>query len=159
MYIKYNYYDINKFYNFLGDKMKNKLKNRISSNKGFTMQDLLIACFTIIAFVGIISSLMYTVYKTNIKARLMSQMTVYSVKILENIDKISYEEVQTKTAQEYKNEFSIPDGFDVQIQISNYAENSNASNDVIKIINLKLSYRFGNETEEFAVTKLKIKEI
>lgn len=159
MYIKYNYYDINKFYNFLGDKMKNKLKNRISSNKGFTMQDLLIACFIIIAFVGIISSLMYTVYKTNIKARLMSQMTVYSVKILENIDKISYEEVQTKTAQEYKNEFSIPDGFDVQIQISNYAENSNASNDVIKIINLKLSYRFGNETEEFAVTKLKIKEI
>lgn len=159
MYIKYNYYDINKFYNFLGDKMKNKLKNRISSNKGFTMQDLIIACFIIIAFVGIISSLMYTVYKTNIKARLMSRMTVYSVKILENIDKISYEEVQTKTAQEYKNEFSIPDGFDVQIQISNYVENSNDSNDVIKIINLKLSYRFGNETEEFAVTKLKIKEI
>ncbi len=159
MYIKYNYYDINKFYNFLGDKMKNKLKNRISSNKGFTMQDLIIACFIIIAFVGIISSLMYTVYKTNIKAKLMSQMTVYSVKILENIDKISYEEVQTKTAQEYKNEFSIPDGFDVQIQISNYAENSNASNDVIKIINLKLSYTLGNETEEFAVTKLKIKEI
>ncbi len=139
--------------------MKKKIKSKINSNKGFTIQDLLVACFIIIIFVGTISSLMYTVYKTNIKARLMSQMTVYAVKILENIDKISYEEVQTKTADEYKDEFSIPDEFNVQIQISNYTENSNSINDVIKVVNLKLSYTFVNETEEFVVTRLKIKEI
>lgn len=139
--------------------MRNNLNNKINSEKGFTMQDLLIACFIIIVFVGIISSLMYTVYKINLKTKLMSQMTVYAVKILENIDKISYEEVQTKTAQEYKNEFSIPNGFDVQIQISNYIEDADSIDDVIKIVNLKLSYTFRNETEEFTVTRLKIKEI
>ena len=137
--------------------MKNKIKNKIKSNKGFTIQDLLVACLIIIIFVGIISSLMYTAYKINIKTKLMCQMTVYAVKILENIDKISYEEVQTKTANEYKDEFSIPNGFNVEIEISDYANNN--INDVIKIVNLKLSYTLGNETEEFEVTRLKIKEI
>lgn len=139
--------------------MKNKIKNKLISNKGFTIQDLLIACFIIILFVGIIYSLMITVYKTNVKATLTSEMTIYAVKILENIDKISYEEVQTKTSEEYINEFSIPDLYNVEIEISNYVENANNLNDVIKIVNLKLSYTFQGETEEFSVTRLKIKEI
>ena len=136
-----------------------KIKLNLKSNKGFTMQDLLIALFFIVLFVGIISSMMYAVYKLQMKANLMSQMTMYSVQILEDIDKISYEEVQKKTAQEYRNQFSIPAGFNINIEISNYGEGIENVQDVMKIVKLTLSYTFNNETEEFTVQRLKIKEI
>lgn len=136
-----------------------KIKLNFKSNKGFTMQDLLIALFFIVLFVGIISSMMYAVYKLQMKANLMSQMTMYSVQILEDIDKISYEEVQKKTAQEYRNQFSIPAGFNINIEVSNYGEGIENVQDVMKIVKLTLSYTFSNETEEFTVQRLKIKEI
>lgn len=136
-----------------------KIKLNFRSNKGFTMQDLLIALFFIVLFVGIISSMMYAVYKLQMKANLMSQMTMYSVQILEDIDKISYEEVQKKTAQEYRNQFSIPAGFNINIEVSNYGEGIENVQDVMKIVKLTLSYTFSNETEEFMVQRLKIKEI
>lgn len=136
-----------------------KIKLNFKSNKGFTMQDLLIALFFIVLFVGIISSMMYAVYKLQMKANLMSQMTMYSVQILEDIDKISYEEVQKKTAQEYRNQFSIPAGFNINIEVSNYGEGIENVQDVMKIVKLTLSYTFSNETEEFMVQRLKIKEI
>lgn len=136
-----------------------KIKLNFKSNKGFTMQDLLIALFLIVLFIGIISSMMYAVYKLQVKANLMSQMTMYSVQILEDIDKISYEEVQKKTVQEYRNQFSIPAGFNINIEISNYGEGIKNVQDVMKIVKLTLSYTINNETEEFTVQRLKIKEI
>ena len=41
---------------------KTKFKNLIKSNKGFTMQDLIIATLIITIFVGLIGTLMYSVY-------------------------------------------------------------------------------------------------
>lgn len=139
--------------------MINKIKNKLKSNKGFTIQDVLIACFIITVFVGVITTLLYSVYRENIKATLMSKMTVYAVQILENIDKISYEEVQNKTISEYREEFSIPEGFNIQIEISNYGENSASRDDVIKIIKLTISYTMGDVPEEISIKRLKIKEI
>ena len=135
------------------------MKNKLKSNSGFTLQDLLIACFFIIIFIGTISTMMYKVNKTNIKANLTAQMIIYSVQILENIDKISYEDVETKTVDEYREEFSIPDGFDIKLEISNYGGNTQNQNDVIKIVKLTLSYTFANETEEYTIKRLKIREI
>lgn len=139
--------------------MINKIKNKLKSNKGFTIQDVLIACFIITVFVGLITTMLYSVYRENIKATLMSKMTVYAVQILENIDKISYEEVQNKTISEYREEFSIPEGFNIQIEISNYGENSASRDDVIKIIKLTISYTMGDVPEEISIKRLKIKEI
>ena len=139
--------------------MINKIKNILKSNKGFTIQDVLIACFIITVFVGVITTMLYSVYRENIKTTLMSKMTVYAVQILENIDKISYEEVQNKTISEYREEFSIPDGFNIQIEISNYGENSASRDDVIKIIKLTISYTMGDVPEEISIKRLKIKEI
>ena len=81
------------------------LKNLIRSNKGFTMQDLAIATLIITIFVGLISTLMYSVYKTNVKTNLTSQMATYAVQILEDIDKIPYEDVKPELADEYKSDF------------------------------------------------------
>ena len=123
------------------------------------MQDLIIACFIITAFIGIITTVMYSAYKTNAKAYLMSQMTMYSVSILEDMDKISYEDVQTKSIEEYRQQFSIPEAFNINIEINNYGQELENAEDVIKVVKLSMSYTFKGETEEFTVKKLKVKEM
>ncbi len=135
------------------------LKNLIRSNKGFTMQDLAIATLIITIFVGLISTLMYSVYKTNVKTNLTSQMATYAVQILEDIDKIPYEDVKPELADEYKSDFSIPESFNISIEVSNYGEGVNNVQDVIKIVKLNISYTILNETEGFSIQKLKIKEM
>lgn len=135
------------------------LKKNIKAEKGFTLQDLVIACLIITLFVGTIGSMMYLVYKTNVKADLTAQMCIYAVQILEDIDKISYEEAQTMTGSAYKEKFSIPSGFNVQLQFSDYGEGVENIQDVMKIVNLRISYTILGEEEEFSVQRLKIKEL
>ena len=138
---------------------KAKLKNLIKSNKGFTMQDLIIATLIITIFVGLISTLMYSVYNINIRTDLTSQMATYAVQILEDIDKIAYEEVNSDLANTYKSQLNIPAGFDVNIEVTNYVDGTQNIEDVIKIVNLTISYELRGDTEQFSVQRLKIKEI
>ena len=137
----------------------NNIKINLKSQKGFTLQDLVIACLIFTAFVGIIGTLMYSVYQNSIRADLSSQMTVYAVKILEDIDKISYEDAQLMTGDQYKAKFSIPAGFDVDLQLTDYGQGVTYIEDVMKIVNLKISYTLAGETEEITITRLKIKEM
>ena len=136
---------------------KNK-KFNIKSENGFTMQDLMIAAFLIIIFVSFISTIMYTVVKANIKTDLTAQMTTYAVQILEDIDKIVYEEVTPELTNNYYDKFSIPGGFKINIEVSNYGEEEGLE-DIMKVVKLGISYTFDDETEEFNVTRLKIKEL
>ena len=139
--------------------MKENVNLKIKSENGFTMQDLLVACFIFILFVGLIGTLMYRVYETNIRASLTSQMCMYAVQILADIDKISYEDAQSKTGADYKEQFSIPEGFNVELQFTDYGADKAYIEDIIKIVDLKISYTVANQTEEFTVRRLKIKEI
>lgn len=140
---------------------KNNLKkmNKLKSEKGFTMQDLIAAILIFTIFTGIICTTMYKVYELNVRVSLTSQMTMYAVQILEDIDKISYEEAQTKTAEQYKEQFSIPAGFKVDLKFSNYKEGEENIQDVIKIVNLSISYDYLDSTENINIQKLKIKEM
>lgn len=139
--------------------MKEKIKKKLKSQNGFTMQDLMIACLIFILFTGLIGTLMYNSYYNNLRAELSADMTIYAVKILEDIDKISYEDVQTKTGTDYKEQFNIPAGYSVELSISNYGEGVENVEDIMKIINLKISYTLQGETEDFVVKRLKIKEM
>lgn len=134
----------------------NKIKLKLKSDKGFTMQDVIVACIILTIFVGTIAALMTSVYKTNIKTRLTSQMATYAVEILEDIDKISYADAQERTGSYYKSKFQIPAGFDVNLELTDYGENTE---DVIKIVNLKIAYTLQGDTTEYTVQRLKIKEI
>ena len=137
-------------------KIIEKIRLKIKSENGFTMQDLLAGCLILTIFVGTIAGLMTYVYKTNMQTRLMAQMASYAVEILEDIDKISYEDAQDKDGNYYKEKFSIPAGFNLDLQFSDYGENLE---DVIKIVNLKVSYTFNNDTTEYKIQRLKIKEM
>ena len=123
------------------------------------MQDLIVAILIFTIFTGIICTTMYKVYELNVRVSLTSQMTMYAVQILEDIDKISYEEAQTKTAEQYKEQFSIPAGFKVDLKFSNYKEGEENIQDVIKIVNLSISYDYLDSKENINIQKLKIKEM
>ena len=135
------------------------VKLNIKSEKAFTMQDLVIALVIIMLFVGIIGSTMYLAFKNNAKTNLTSQMTFYAVQIIEDIDKISYEEAITKTGNDYKSQFQIPDGYMGEVSFSNYGEGIENVQDVIKIVDVKLSYTIAGDTVDYSIEKLKIKEI
>ena len=139
--------------------MKKILNSKIKSENGFTMQDLIIACIIFTIFAGLIGTLMYNVYDTNIRANLTSQMCIFAVQILEDLDKISYEDAQTKTGEEYKKQFSIPEGFNIELQFTDYAEDQVNIEDVMKIVDLRITYTLAGKTEEFSVRRLKIKEM
>ena len=136
------------------------MKKRINakSEKGFTMEDLIIALFVITLLAGLIATTMYSVYETNARATVTAQMTTYAIQILEDIDRIAYEEVDSDLASEYRGKFAIPDGYGLEINVSNYGEGTPNVEDVIKIVNLKISYTLAGESEEFTVTRLKIRE-
>ena len=114
---------------------------KLKSESGFTMYDLIVAMFLITLFVGLIASLMYSSYKINMETNLMMQASAYSVQILEDIDKIAYEEVDSSLASKYKSDFSIPAGFNVNLEVSKYGEEQNLQ-DVMKIVKLTISYEF-----------------
>ena len=135
------------------------MKLNMKSNKGFTMQDLIIAIFILTILAGFISGIMYSVYATNVKSILTAQMTTYAVEMLEDIDKISYEEVNSNLSEVYHEKFGLSDDFNVNIQVSNYGEGMQYVEDVIKIVNLTISYNALGNTEEFSVKRLKIKEM
>ena len=136
--------------------MNKIIKINVKSQKGFTIQDLIIAFFIITLFVGIITTMMFNLYKLNIKLNTTSQMVTYAVQILEDVDKIAYEDVNNGMENNYINKFSIQNGYKLKIDVSKYGENLE---DVIKIVNLTISYKILDETEEFTVQRLKIKEI
>ena len=135
------------------------VKLNIKSEKAFTMQDLVIALVIIMLFVGIIGYTMYLAFKNNAKTNLTSQMTFYAVQIIEDIDKISYEEAIAKTGSDYKSQFQIPDGYMVEVSFSNYGEGIENVQDVIKIVDVKLSYTIAGDTVSYSIERLKIKEI
>lgn len=142
----------------MGDVMK-IVKVNFKSEKAFTIQDLIIAILIIGIFSTLIGNLMYNSYMNKVVANLTAQMSMYSVEILEDMDKISYEEVQSKTPEQYRAQFAIPDGFDIKIEIRDYIERQQEDQDVIKIIKLTLSYTVEGKKQDFVVERLKIKEI
>ena len=145
---------------YIGGKMKQKVitKLNIRSESGFTMQDLIVAMILMTVFVGTIAGLMYSSYKLNYESRVAAQAVNYSVQILEDIDKIPYEDVQSSLAQSYVSKFSIPAGYQVNLEVSNYNEGNNKA-DVIKIVKLTISYTFGGNTENIIIQRLKVKEV
>ena len=140
-------------------KKNNLVKINIKSQKAFTMQDLIVALFIIILFVGIIGTTMYAALKNNANNSLTLQMTLYSVQILEDIDRISYEEAITKTGEDYKKQFDIPKDYTVDLTFSDYGEDLTNIQDVIKIVNLNISYNFLGDNINYTIHKLKIKEL
>lgn len=135
-----------------------KKKIDIKSNSGFTMTDLIVALVIFTVFTSFIGSLLYTAFKTNIQTKLAGASVNYAIQILEDIDKIAYDEVQNGMENDYITKLSIPSGFNILIDVSNYNE-GNSKEDLIKKVKLTITYEFSESTETLVMERLKIKEL
>lgn len=131
----------------------------LKSQKGFTLQDLVIAIVVIILFIGIISSSMIAVYRMNLKAKITANATNYAIQIMEYIDKVSYDSVDENFAQVCVQELQIPSRYNVVLEVENYNKD-NDKEDLVKKVKLIITYRIEKEVEEeFSIRSLKIREI
>ena len=133
--------------------MKKQFK-KLKSNKGFTMQDIIIAMAILVLFAGTIGGIYVAVYKIQCETKLNAVATLYAIQILENIDKISYDEVTTGMESNYRSLYNVPDSMNLQLDVSQYG-----TDDVIKIIKLTISYESSGDTEEIVLEKIKVREI
>lgn len=133
-----------------------KFSINLKSNKGFTIQDLVIAIVILMAFVGIIGTMFYSIYVINYQTKLTASATYYAVKILEDIDKISYEEVENSLADKYASD--LPSGYSINLEVTPY-ENVYFTQNIVKNVKLTVSYTFLGNTEELIIKRIKVKEV
>lgn len=133
--------------------MKNLLK-KIKSNKGFTMQDVIIAIVVIAMFAATIGGTYLAVYKVQVKTKISSVASLYGIKVIEYIDKISYEQVTSDMLDECRSELEIPSSIGLQLDVSKYD-----NKDTIKKVKLVVSYNLEDEEQNLVLQKLKMKEI
>lgn len=129
----------------------------IKNSKGFTQTDIVVAVVAIIFFTTLIVALMTNVkvQSTKLKGKLLAN--IYLTEALENVGILQYDYV----TEENKN-LIIPkmtDVFTPQLSISKLTDEDNTKDeDVIKKVEVKITYQIGNKTYEETAQRLKVKE-
>lgn len=134
------------------------IRTKIKSNSGFTMTDLIVALIIFLIFSGLVVTAFYSSYVVNSKTKVTASATNYSIQILEDIDKITYDEVQNGMENTYRQKFSIPDGYSLKMEVTNYNE-GNDKEDLLKNVKLIIEYKIAGDTEKIVINKIKVKEL
>ena len=129
----------------------------IKNSKGFTQTDIVVAVVAIIFFTTLIVALMTTVkvQSTKLKGKLLAN--IYLTEALENVGILQYDYV----TEENKNLIfpKMTDVFTPQLSISKLTDEDNTKDeDVIKKVEVKITYQIGNKTYEETAKRLKVKE-
>lgn len=136
------------------------MKNiNLKANRGVTMTDVVAAVIILSLFVGIVGNLFYQIAKNSNMVRYNTIAVYYAIKIAEDIDKMSYEEVTESLNSKLSEKYQLPDGFTGNIEIENYNKNDTSKKDIIKKVKITINYTFLKEQRNYKIEKLKIKEM
>ena len=136
----------------------------IKSESGFTGTDVAIAIMVIVIFITIICAISFNVYISTSSTERTSRANAYIVDILEKVQKLDYDdpllavgEYRTDTDNRKILDISIPKGYQVNLKISKYTEMPGNENkqDIIKIIEVNISYLLNKQTKEINIKTLK----
>lgn len=130
----------------------------LKNNKGFTGTDIAISIIAIIIFTSTILALMYNVKIENLKIKAKLVANIYLTEALENVGIAKYDEVSVENIENLVPQVS--DAYQSHIEISKVSEeeNTDKTEDIIKKVTVKISYKIGNKTYEESAERLKIKE-
>ena len=131
---------------------------KLKSESGFTMTDLVVALIIFSMLAGLVGTFLYSSYKSQLETKLAGDASYYAIKILEDIDKMSYDDVTNGMESNYKSKFSIPSGYNLTLEVTNYNEGTNKL-DLIKNVKLTIKYGLDNETKSIVINKIKAKEV
>lgn len=134
-------------------------KKRLKANNGISMADVIIAMIVLCLFVGVIGNLYYQIVLQSTRIRFNAVAVYYVVKIAEDLDRISYEEVTNQLNDTIKSTYEIPDFITITLNVQNYNDTDSSKQDIIKIVTIIAEYQCLGDTKIYEVKKLKIKEI
>lgn len=129
----------------------------IKNSKGFTQTDIVVAVVAIIFFTTLIVALMTNVKVQSAKLKGKLLADIYLTEALENVGILQYDYV----TEENKNLIfpKMTDVFTPQLSISKLTDEDNTKDeDVIKKVEVKITYQIGNKTYEETAQRLKVKE-
>lgn len=135
-----------------------KILEKIKSDNASTMTDVTVGILILIIFTGILTSSFYNIYKHNISIRMDAIANDYAIKILEDIDRMKYDEVSNELNNVLVEKYSIDQKYNATLEIKNYNEEDNTKEDIIKIVKLTIKYKLNDEDKVYTIEKLKIKE-
>lgn len=136
-----------------------KILNKLKLNSGAIMSDVIVGIMIIIIFTGILTTGFYQIYKHNASIRINALGTSYAIKILEDIDKMTYEEVNNELNNNINQKYNIDENYKVKLEIENYNKDDDKKEDIIKIVKLRIEYKVFDADEVYEVQRLKIKEM
>jgi len=134
-------------------------KTYIKNQKGFTAVDVSIALILIMLFVSVIGMLIYNIYISSSASLRGAYALGYAIDIMEKIENTNYDELDQTLATTIVNDLNIPSSYKTSIQIQKYNElaGNESKLDLVKIINLDITYKVGNNEEVLDISRLKLK--
>ena len=132
---------------------------KIRETRAATMTDVIMGVIILIMFTGILTTSFYNIYSHNISIRMSAIAVDYTIKILEDIDRMSYEEVTNNLNNTLSEKYDIKENYTINLDIENYNKNDETKQDIIKIVKVTVKYKVADQEEEYTVKKLKIKEM
>ena len=134
-------------------------KVKLKSNRGVTITDVVVAVIILSVFTGVVGNLYYLIAKNNNLIKYNTVAVYNAIKIAEDIDKISYDEVTEDLNTNIKDRYNIPEGFSAQVKVVKYSDEDSTKQDIIKRVKKTIKYKFLKEDKTYNLEKLKIKEI
>ncbi|MFR0822722.1 MAG: hypothetical protein ACLU84_05005 [Clostridia bacterium] len=137
-----------------------KCIKKVKSNKGVMGADIVVSLLVLTLFAGVIASLFADVFFQNISIRMNALATNYAIKILEDTDKMAYNDVtQAQMDKNLTNKYGISSNYTVTVKVENYNANDYTKKDLIKIITVTVKYTLKDKPYTYTVKKLKIREM
>lgn len=126
----------------------------LKNKKGFTGIDISISIIAIIIFTSTILGLMYNVKMENLKMQSKLLANIYLTEALENIAIAEYDDVTSENSSII---LDMPDAFNIKMDVSKISDEDGVKEDIIKRVNVTISYKIGDKIYEESAERLKIR--
>lgn len=137
-----------------------RLKEKLKENKGFSSADIVTSIIILMLFTGLVASLFYNYYISSSKITRNSVACLCIIDTIENIQKMSYEDINnesiTAKIQELYNNKTIPSQYQVTANIEKYNEiqGNEDKEDIIKILTVNVQYSLNNKIQTLSIKNL-----
>lgn len=134
-------------------------KEKLKSNHGVSMADVIIAMIILTMFASVIGSLYYQIILNSNIVKMNAKAVYYAIKVAEDIDKMPYEEVTNALNNVIGETYQLSDSYSILVQVDNYNEKDISKKDILKVVTIQVNYTCFNTTRNYQIEKLKVKEI
>lgn len=137
---------------------------KLKSEKGFTTADATVAIIIITLSLSLIATLVYNSYVQVLSTHKSSMATFYAVQILEKVNKLEYYDVYlqegttTKTPEGTLLDIPIDNNYNATLNIQDYnkQEGNEDKQDLIKTVEVIISYTDNSEPKNISIKTLKL---